>query len=136
MPSNLRPWLVTWLSLGVLIFAIAHLAALSVTSGLSQVQLNVSPFYLYGKTLVWAGAGLIAAVGLFAGRRWAPAWTKWLALVYAAWYWVDRLAFTASSQALKSWKLSALLMGLIVVLIWWLLSRSHVLRFFRSTLDE
>jgi hypothetical protein len=136
LPSNIRPWLVTWLSLGVLIFAIAHLAALGVTAGLDQVQLSVPPFYLYGKTLVWAAAGLVCAIGLFTGRRWAPAWTKWLALIYIAWYWVDRLLFSASDEALGSWKLSALLMGMIVGFIWWSLSRSKIQRFFRSTIDE
>lgn len=120
----------------MLIFAIAHLAALTVMDGLQQVELSVPPAYLYGKTLVWSAAGLVSALGLFTGRRWAPAFTKWLAVVYSLWYWVDRLLLAASSQALHGWGLSALVMGLIVVSIWWSLSRSSILRFFRSTVDE
>ena len=120
----------------MLIFAIAHLIALSITAGLSQVQLSVHPIYLYGKTLVWAAAGLLSAAGLFTGRPWAPTWTRWLALIYCLWYWVDRLLFSASDEALASWKLPALLMGLIVGFIWWSLSRKKVQRFFRSTIDE
>jgi hypothetical protein len=100
------------------------------------VDLNVHPAYLYGKTLVWSAAGLIGALGLFTGRRWAPAWTRWLAVIYTLWYWVDRLAVAASDQALHGWQLSALVMGLIVIFIWWSLSRSNILRFFRSTVDE
>jgi hypothetical protein len=120
----------------VLIFAIAHLAALIVIGGLQQVDLSVPPAYLYGRTVLWSAGGLISALGLFTGRRWAPAYTKWLAVVYTLWYWVDRLTLAASSQALQGWGLSALVMGLFVVCIWWSLSRDNVLRFFRSTVDE
>jgi hypothetical protein len=120
----------------VLIFAIAHLAALVVADGLQQVDLSVPPAYLVGKTLVWSAAGLVSAIGLFTGRRWAPAWTKWLALIYILWYWVDRVALAASDQAIHGWGLSAMALGLIVILIWWSLSRSDILRFFRSTVDE
>lgn len=136
MPSDSRPWLVTWLSLGVLIFAIAHLAALGVIDGLQQADFSVPLAYLYGKPVVWSAAGLIATLGLFTGRRWAPALTKGLALIYTFWYWMDRLVLTASSQALHGWKLTALVMGLINILIWWSLSRSDSLRFFRSTIHE
>lgn len=136
MRSDPRPWFVTWLSLGVLIFAIAHLAALIVADGLQQVEISVPPAYLYGKTLVWLAAGLVSAIGLFTGRRWAPNFTKWLAVIYTLWYWVDRATLAASRQALHGWGLSALAMGLIVVLIWWSLSRADILRFFRSTVDE
>jgi hypothetical protein len=120
----------------VLIFAIAHLAAFGVTPGLAEVQLSVPPLYVYGKTLVWAATGLMGAIGLFTGRRWAPAWVRILTLAYIIWYWIDRLLFTASTDALQSWKLPALLMALIAVFIGWSLSRTKTLRYFRSTVDE
>lgn len=120
----------------MLIFAIAHLAALNVTSGLAEVLLNVPLLYLYGKTLVWATVGLIGAVGLFTGRRWAPGWVKGVTLGYIFWYWIDRLLFTASTDARQSWKLPTLLMAFLAVLIWWSLSRTKVHRYFRSSVDE
>jgi hypothetical protein len=120
----------------VLIFSIAHVAALSVTSGLAEVQLSVPLLYLYGKTLVWAGVGLIGTVGLFTGRRWAPGWVRGITLAYVLWYWIDRLLLTASTDARQSWIFPALLMALIAVLIWWSLSRAKIQRYFRSSVDE
>jgi len=132
LPSDARPKLVTALTLGVL-----TLTALSVTRfvlGLtpSEFPLTVPGWYPPLAGLVWGSLSLLAAVGLFLGRPWAPSATGWGAIAYCLWYWADNLFLAQSDFAARSRPASLALSLLGLAALWWVLRRPSVRRFYRE----
>ncbi len=74
---------------------------------LSGIGISPGPLYLAISGAVWGLALLVAAAGLFFRQRWAPAYTRIAALVLALAYWIDRLAFTRSTDAQANWPFMA-----------------------------
>ncbi len=95
-----RPLCVSLLAFVVLIFTSLHLVrfvqVLSLWDFLSQL-LEVSPIYLAGVGLFWGLVGLVLLWGLWRGSPFAPRATRLAALVYAMYYWIDRVWFVKSS---------------------------------------
>ena len=89
-----RPHRVTYLALGVL--TIAGLSAVRFVLALRQWTFlgslpGVSPLYIVISGLVWLLAAGPLAWGLWRGRSWAPRLVQAAALVYSAYFWVERL---------------------------------------------
>lgn len=99
-----RPWLVTFLALGVLtstsLYGIRLVQTVRQWAFLRSLPLAVSPGYLAGSGLVFGLAGGLVAWGVWRGARWAPRAARGYALAAAAFSWFDRLvAASASARA-------------------------------------
>jgi hypothetical protein len=90
-----RPWMVTSLSILLLLAAIFQLLkfsqALASWSTLESLPLSVSPLYLAGTGLLWGLAGLFFSWSLWTGKPWARISGLVLSLAFAGFFWIDRL---------------------------------------------
>ncbi len=128
-----RPRLVTWLSLGVLIFSAIHLIRMALGLRLPpDLPLTVPPAYIALNGGLWGLAGLAATYGLWRGRDWAIHLTRWGGLLYTVWYWLDRSLLARSDYARLTWPLGAVLTAFALGALLWALSRAHVRRYFRE----
>lgn len=125
-----RPWLVTCLSGGVLIFTAVQVSAVLAWFRLPELPLHVWRGYLLVKTLFWGLAGAGVAVGLFFGRPWSPPLATFGSWLFVLWFWIDRLwlVLPENNRTAKG-VLAALTLGSASA-ITWVLSRSAVRQFF------
>lgn len=65
---------------------------------------------------LWATAAAVAAYGLWLGRRWAPAFTRLGAVLYAAWWWTERLVWVPTDYGRVSRPAAALITALLLAL--------------------
>lgn len=92
-----RPFPVTLLASGVLILTMFN--AVRFGSALAQWELILSlmrrpgPIYIAVTGLVWALAWLIVFLGLWFGSNWARPATLSIAILFSAYYWIDRLVY-------------------------------------------
>jgi len=114
----------------VLTLSAFGLARLSLGLSLPELPLSVPRAYLPLSGGVWAAAGLTAAAGLFYGARWAPRLARWALPVMAVWYWADRLLFVRTDFARQSWPAALAFTLAGVLAVFWVLSRSSVVRYF------
>ncbi len=98
-----RPWLVTFLALGVLMVAGIYLARLVRAIRLwefnSQLPLSVSPLYLVVSGLVFSVAALLVFWGLWRGIAWAHRGTALFVLVVGLLYWIERGLLSRAAAA-------------------------------------
>jgi glucan phosphoethanolaminetransferase (alkaline phosphatase superfamily) len=128
-----RPHGVTLLAVGVLIIAVYHLIrliqAIVQWQTLGEIR-DYLPLYMIVSGAFWGIAGLLIGWGLWSGRSWAPRVTRWVALLFAIFYWVDRLFVqTAAGQSANT----VFVVVMTVVLlgwIYWILSRLRTRLFF------
>lgn len=118
-PSR-RPFGVTFLIVMVLIFTslnvLRTITAFRLWDFLANSPMNVSVIYLIITGFVWSSIGLSLAVGLFIRKKWSlfMAWTA--IILYALYYWFDRL-FIADRFAISShWQFTLGLTFLILIL--------------------
>ncbi|MGH2607278.1 MAG: hypothetical protein ACRDG5_11870 [Anaerolineales bacterium] len=128
-----RPPFVTWLTVGVLTLAAVYLTRLGASLSAPVLPLTVPPIYLSLTGGLWGGVGLVAAFGLWTGRPWAPAWTRWTAVALAVWFWADRLLWAQSEFARLTRPLAAAMTALILAVVWWGLARPGIRHFFQET---
>lgn len=113
----------------MLTFSAVQFAGLTAGFALPDLPLSVPKWYLFIKNGIWALASLLAAAGLFFGRKWAPSFTRWGIVLITIWYWVDRLILVQSDFAKKSWPMAVTLILAIVLSLFWVLNRRS-LRYF------
>lgn len=70
---------------------------------LQQTGFEPGPVYQAIFGAVWGLGGLVCAVALRAGWRWAPWATRLVVVLLGAWYWVDTLVFSRAPDALINW---------------------------------
>lgn len=133
-----RPWSVTMLAIGVLIFSGFHLLrfmwALELWDFLIGL-LPIHPLYLALSGLVWSLIGLIMTWGLWRGHRWAPLTTFLAVLAYSMYYWLDRLILSPSGGGSNlPFAIAANLVLLIVV--GWILYRRKSKAYFGEMNDR
>jgi len=107
-----RPLGVTLLAVGVLIIASLHLLRLAEAvrqweflSGLT----GVSPLYQALTGLIWAVAGLPLFWGLWRGHARAARFAPGYLLVFALYYWLDRIYIANPEVSLANWPVTAAL---------------------------
>lgn len=132
-PRPRRPWLVTLLALMVLSIAIIHLirliTTLSIWGFLASLP-GISPLYLAAIGLIGVLVGLPLAWGLWRGHPLARKAMFVLAAIYAFYYWLERLAFSASSNSLTNWPFATCLTLALVIFTFGSLSLRDVKAFF------
>lgn len=128
-----RPLSVTLTALGVLFFAVFYLfrlqQAVAKWDFLSQV-LPFSPIYLALSGALWGLSGVIVAVAIWLGLRWAVRAVDLLAIVFAIYYAFSRLVWPGRSldnYNLPFWLAAILIVGL---LMHWVLTRPRAKTFF------
>jgi hypothetical protein len=65
------------------------------------------PVYLVLSGGLWGLMGLVTGVGVWQRWRWSFWYSTGAAVVYAAWYWVDRLALARSVVGQVNWPFAA-----------------------------
>lgn len=91
------------------------------------------PYYLVSTGAIWSLSGLASFPGIWFGKKWA--WHVCLAMIiiYASWYWIDRL-FVQIQAGHWAFALVITLLLLIVLVI--LLFSRNSLRYFQSEAHE
>jgi hypothetical protein len=124
-----RPWGVTILTLFVLTITCLSLLRLVLSLvqwGFLASLPGVSPLYLALSGLVWACLGMILLWGLWRRKPWMPRGFRWSALLYALYYWLDRV-FAAGWLKTDTFPENALFTAcltiLLLIIIFWILSR-------------
>ena len=130
--TNRRPAHVTWLSLGVITVAAVAFCGLAAWFSLPDLPYVVPPVYLLIRNSLWGIWGLVAAIGAFFGRPWAPRLVSWGGLVLAIWYWVDRILLAQSDYSRVNWPLTAIATVLAIVFVRWVLTRPIVRTYFQE----
>jgi hypothetical protein len=117
----------------VLIFSVINIVRIFASLEVPSLDLSVPTWYFSITGALWGGIGLALSIGLYTGRRWASILTRWLSLVYVAWYWLDRLLFVKTDYARGSTvaTIGASILGLSVIL--WTLLRPKAVIFFKET---
>lgn len=133
-----RPLGVTLLALGVL--SITGLSVVRFTGSLLQWDflaqvLPITPLYLLLTGAAAALLGLPLSWGLWRGARWAPGLARLAAVAGAALEWFDRLVLAAPPARLN-WPFAAVLQAVILVWIFWMLSRSTSMVFFGESYGD
>ncbi len=129
-----RPRSVTVLVFGVLIFTGIYWTRFSQTLArwdfLRSLPLSVPPLYLAATGLLWGLLGLLLSWGLWRGWRRAPRLLRISVLAYFGFYWFDRLALAAHDRAGGNWPFMLVITTLVVVLVYWIMSRTAVRTYF------
>lgn len=132
-PPNSRPFRVTLLAVGVLTIAGLYLLRLietvrqwSFLNGLA----GVSPIYLALTGLIWACAGLPLFWGLWRGHAWAARFAPGYLLVFALYYWLDRIWIANRAISLTNWPVSAVLTVIGLAYTFWALRTRASKRYF------
>lgn len=120
--------------IALLVLTIASLNLLRLIFSLRQRAFlgslpGVSPLYQAFTGLIWASAVLVLFWGLWRKKRWAPKAVSWGALLYAVYYWLDRLFLTdwlRSRQAPANLVFASGLTLILLGFIFWTLSRPKV----------
>ena len=129
-----RPLSVTLLALGVLILTGAYITrfvlAIKQWAFLNTLPLTVPPLYLALSGLFWGVVGLPLCLGLWRGWRWSAKALRWVAPLYAAYIWLDRLLLVSSpaGRVNHPFRLGATLV--LLALLYWILSRQKAKHFF------
>ena len=123
---------VTLISLAVLTIACLNLLRFILSlvdwQFLSTLE-GISPLYQALTGLVWALTGFVLFWGLWRRKRWAPHAASGWALLYALYYWLDRLFLAGclkSGQPPANLVFALGLTVMILVVIFWTLSRSKI----------
>jgi hypothetical protein len=119
----------------VLTFAVFYLARLALSLALPELPLSVPRWYLPLTGAIWGGVALAAGIGLLRGSRQAFRALFWLAPLYLAWYWVDRLVFVRSDFAQRSLPAALLISVVGVAALYLALTRRSVRTYFGEATD-
>lgn len=138
-PRVKRPFSVTLLTVLVLIIACIYLIRFAETLYLWNFILSlqtISPLYLAFTGLIWTVIGFPLSWGLWRGHPRAPKVTHLLALAYPLYYWLDRLLVASAAEVDSNWPFASAVTILLIILIFWVFSRSKVKNFFGVMHDD
>lgn len=97
-----RPFLVTMLAVSVLILtaynAVRFGTALAQWAFLTEVMPNPGPLYIVVTGLFWSLGLLGITLNLWFGWKWVRPITALALLLYSAYYWLDRVLFSAQPR--------------------------------------
>jgi hypothetical protein len=92
--------------------------------------MSVPVWYFTLTGALWGAIGLGLAIGLYLGRRWASVLTRWLSLVFVAWYWIDRYLFVKTDFARGSTVAAIVASIVCLIAIFWILLSSKAALYF------
>ena len=132
-----RPYRVTLLAMGGL--TIASLNLLRLIGAVRQWQFladlpGVAPLYLALSGFIWAATGIPLFWGLLQGISWTARYAKVYIMVYALYYWLDRLLVANRDIILARWAFMAGLTALLMVFSFWALVSRKSQEFFSDQL--
>jgi len=128
-----RPFLVTLLAVVVLSITIIHLVRLVNT--LTQWNFlasfpGISPPYLALTGLFWVIVGALLFWGLWTGKSSTPQTTRVLTVVYLSYQWIERILSVRAGNELENWPFAAGMTLIVLIFIFWTLSRSGAKAYF------
>jgi hypothetical protein len=133
-----RPFLVTVLTVLVLMMTSINLIrliqALVQWRFLSSLP-QVSPAYLAGSGLFWSLIGLPLTWGLWRGHSIAPKAARIVALAHILYYWLDRAFLVNAGENSVNWPFAAGVTTILLVGIFWVLSRPYTKAYFGEVND-
>ena len=128
-----RPLSVTILTLLVLIFAASKSVRFieSVNSlGFYSEILPIPTEYLVFSGLFWAVISIPLILGLWLGAGWAPWYIRFLSIIYSIYYWLEYYLLVLPNRSIKNWPFILGINILVLVWIYWVLSRKRVKTYF------
>jgi len=130
-----RPIRVTLLAVGVL--TITGLYLLRLVEAVRQWQFltgltGVSPVYLALTGLIWASAGLLLFWGLWRGHARAARFAPGYLLVFALYYWLDRIFIANRAISLANWPVTAALTIVGLAYTFWALRARASRNYFKG----
>jgi hypothetical protein len=139
LEKPLRPFSVTLLTIGVLILAGVNLIRLVQSLRLWEFLNSLRPqlpLYLAITGLVWGLVGLLVAWGMWTGQHWAPVITRLAALAYTLYFWFDRLFIRQQVALNANWPFAAVATLVVLIFVFWTLSRRKAKNYFGETHDR
>jgi hypothetical protein len=131
-----RPWMITLLSILVLLASLFQLLkcsqALINWTTLESLPLSISPIYLAGTGLLWGLVGLILFWSLWTGRPWARAAGLIISLAFAAFFWIDRLWVAEPDLIRVRWPSDLAYTVAVLASIWLILNHQKSRAYFRK----
>ena len=135
-----RPLSVTLLALGVLSFTGANflrfVESIRQWPLLSSLPLEISPIYIGLTGLLWTLAGLPILWGLWRGRPWASLGLRILVVVFAVFFWIDRLLVVNFPGERVNWPFLLITNLVVWFIAFWVLTRKPVKQFFGDMHDR
>jgi hypothetical protein len=134
-----RPLSVTLLIIVVLIFTGLNLLRLILTIQSWKFfasLLPVSPWYLALTGLVWSLLGCALIWGLWLGRTWAPAATRFISGAYVLYYWIDRLFAADRTDLEAGWPFTLAICLVVLLWILWIFTRRRIRNYFGDSYDD
>ncbi len=120
----------------MLSLSVLYLARLILGLRLPDLPYTVPRAYIALSGGAWGAIGCAMTIGLFLGLSWASRFTRLGAVLFAAWYWLDRVLFVHTEYARRSWPAAAALTLVAVGFTFWALSRPHIRTYFGRSPDE
>jgi len=128
-----RPKSVTVVALLVLILTVMRLLrfvyAIKDWNFINELLPSLS-FYLIVSGLIWVIVGAPAFLGLWFGVTWAPIYTRIIAIVYTINYWLEYIFIVNVQGRQANWLLLGSLNLVLLVWIYWVLSRTSTRVYF------
>ena len=129
-----RPRSVTWLAVGVLMLTgiqfVRLYNTLSKWDYLHTLSLSVPPVFFAITGMIWGTIGLALWWGLWRGKSWAVRHTRIAAIVFALYYWIDRLFLMINPLRVTSYPFAIGMTFILLAATMWILSRPKAQLFF------
>jgi hypothetical protein len=122
--------LIAWLSFFSLLGWLRLYGAISQWQWLQTLNLSVSPLYLAAGGAAWGLAGLLAGLGVWLRRRWAPIAVRLASAFFAATYWLDRLVIGSDDSLQTNWPFALIMTLMGLAFAWGLFSFPHTRQIF------
>ncbi len=135
-PARKRPFSVTLLAVGVLIFTVLNwlrlIESIRQWDLLVSYPISVSPLYLAVSGACWGLAGLPLVWGLYFGCAWVLLPAKIAVPFYGAYYWIDKLWLAQPAAIATRWPFMAAVTLAALAFTFWTLTRPKARQFFRQ----
>lgn len=122
--------------MGVLTFSAIQFWGLIASLSLPELPLSVPAWYLGLRNFIWGAVALVVAIGLFVGQSWALKGLRWGGVAGVVWFGADRLFWARSDYMRRVLPFSLILSTLLLVAIFWVISRPSVRDFFLENAHE
>ena len=133
MTKKNRPAGVTFLALLVFFISASNLVRLVLSIqefGFYTEILPFDPVYLTLSGIVWVVLGFPLVFGLWFGTIWAPIFCRVATIGYTSYFWLEYILLVHPQKAATNLVFLIVANSIIIVWIFWLLSRAQVKSFF------